>query len=131
VRATHTNWSVLSSGGFYPPTPSKFIASFLQIFPNFPLVSPNFSKDSFGGFVRFQGVTMRCKVFFRDSKFFARKGSENTPTPNSTLPQPTLFRNKKGAAFDIGFLGDAGVIFESSGKRRTFPHRLCDVAPSA
>jgi hypothetical protein len=30
---------------------------FFQAFPNFRLFSPNISKESFGGFVGFQGVT--------------------------------------------------------------------------
>jgi hypothetical protein len=33
---------------------SKLFQSFWQISPNFPLVSPNFSKDSFGGFLGYQ-----------------------------------------------------------------------------
>jgi hypothetical protein len=33
----------------------------LQAFPNLGLFSPSFSKDSFGGFVEFQWLTIECK----------------------------------------------------------------------
>src|SRR5271155_2779348 len=33
------------------------LQAFLQAFPNLSLFSPSFSKQSFGGFVGFQGVT--------------------------------------------------------------------------
>jgi hypothetical protein len=46
---------------------SKF---FFQTFPNLGLFSPRISKESFGGFVGFQGVTHRCKPKAPFSKFF-------------------------------------------------------------
>jgi hypothetical protein len=42
------------------------------------LESPNFSKDSFGGFVCYQGVTWRRKADSRISKFF--RGRQDAPS---------------------------------------------------
>ncbi len=53
--------------------PSPFpglVLSQCQIFPNNRLDSPNFSKDSFGRFVRFQGLAREKKEKKSSSKFF-------------------------------------------------------------
>jgi hypothetical protein len=47
-----------------------------QAFPNFPLVSPNISKDSFGRFEGFQGVTGRASPIFESPNFFAASRAE-------------------------------------------------------
>ena len=48
----------------------KFLQISRQIFANFPLVSANFSKDSFGGFVEFQRLTGSKKLFSANPNFF-------------------------------------------------------------
>jgi hypothetical protein len=40
--------------------------------PNFPSFLPNFSKDSFGGFVEYQGLTRLKKHFDAIPNFFLR-----------------------------------------------------------
>jgi hypothetical protein len=45
--------------------------AFFQAFPNLSLISPSFSKDSFGGSVEFQGLAIESKPKRSFSKFFA------------------------------------------------------------
>jgi hypothetical protein len=86
--------------------------NFLQIFPNilssFPSFWSSFSKDSFGGFVGFQGLTTRKELFSRFQIFrlsrplhpptkISREGQNETvfPFPRQSRVFPAFFRSRR------------------------------------
>jgi hypothetical protein len=50
--------------------------AFFHAFPNLSLISPSFSKDSFGGCMEFQGLAIESKPKRSSSKFLALHGPE-------------------------------------------------------
>jgi hypothetical protein len=82
-----------SAAGAAEVAESRQPQAFLQAFPNLRLFSPSFSKESFGGFVGFQGVARVAGVAGHKvplSKFFAPAGplSPTFQTPPRRIPQP-------------------------------------------
>jgi hypothetical protein len=63
--------------------------AFFQAFPNLSLISPSSSKDSFGGFAKFQGLATESKPKRSFSKFFtspwARRALRVRPNLSGSL----------------------------------------------
>ena len=94
--------------------------SFLQAFPNFRLFSPNISKESFGGFVGFQGLAIDANRKCHSPNFLRRKGSRGARAPGG--PVGLVERHGKSMARILFFRKkNRRTCFAASPKRELIP----------